>query len=115
MNTRSIGTHAEDYCADFLKKIGYQILTRNYRTQVGEIDIISKHKDTLVFVEVKYRSSNKFGYPEEAVNFKKQQTIRNVAEYYILTHKNLPQKYRIEVVRVTRRKNKFEAKIIPLV
>ena len=68
----NLGILAEDKAEEFLKKSGYQILRRNYKTKLGEVDIIAKDKDTFCFVEVKCRSTDKFGKGFEAVSGKKQ-------------------------------------------
>ena len=86
MNKRSVGTEYEKIAGAFLEKHGYEILEYNFRCRLGEIDIITKEQEYLVFVEVKYRSSDETGNPLEAVNRKKQQTISRVANYYCLTH-----------------------------
>jgi len=88
------GDKGESFACDILKKKGLVIVERNYRTKLGEIDIIALDGEVLVFVEVKTRSSRKFGEPQEAVNFRKQHTIRNVAMCY-LKEKNLVDKISI--------------------
>ncbi len=77
------GLKGEVEAKEYLVSIGYKILETNYRNKVGEIDIICKDNDVLVFVEVKRRESLKFGHPREAVNYYKQQKIRNVATVYL--------------------------------
>lgn len=86
MNKRTLGTQKERLAAEYLKSQGMRILERNFRCRTGEIDMIAQDGDTLVFVEVKYRSNDHYGSPLEAVNFRKQNTIRKVAEYYLLCH-----------------------------
>lgn len=78
------GKCGENAVASYLKKMGYKILERNYRNKIGEIDIIAKNKENLVFVEVKTRSSDKFGTPAEAVTYYKKQKIVNAAKYYLM-------------------------------
>lgn len=78
------GKCGEDVAASYLKKMGYKIIERNYRNKIGEIDIIAKNKENLVFVEVKTRSSDKFGTPAEAVTYYKKQKIVNTAKYYLM-------------------------------
>ena len=86
-NERAVkGKLGEDFTADYLIKNGYDIITRNYRKPCGEIDIVASKGDILVFVEVKSRSNINYGYPSEAVNYKKKQKITNVAKYYILNN-----------------------------
>ncbi len=81
MNT--LGKEGEEIAITYLRKKGYRILRRNYRTVFGEIDIIAKDKDTIVFTEVKTRTDETFGYPFEAVNRRKREKIKKVALAYI--------------------------------
>ena len=82
-NRRSLGDRGEDLAAAHLKKQGYKILERNYRTPIGEIDLVARHQGALVFIEVKTRRSRRFGSPQEAVHPAKQERLRNLAEYYL--------------------------------
>lgn len=86
-NKRTIGSEYEKIAAEYLHNSGYEILFLNFRSKTGEIDIISMDGNTLVFVEVKYRSSAKYGYPEEAVDYRKQIKIRKTAMYYMMKEK----------------------------
>lgn len=86
MNKRQTGSRYESEAAAFLEQQGFQILERNYRDRKGEIDIIAKDGNCLVFVEVKYRKDRLNGDPEEAVGYSKQQRIRHTAEYYLYSH-----------------------------
>ncbi len=86
MNKRRIGAEYEQIAADYLTENGYQIVERNFRNRFGEIDIIAKDEEYLVFVEVKFRGSQSCGTPVEAVDFRKQRIITKVAWYYLLTH-----------------------------
>lgn len=83
-NRRATGTYYEKEAAKYLEGQGYEILTMNYRCRMGEIDMIAREGEYLVFVEVKYRKSSDDGSPEEAVNDKKQRTISRVASYYLM-------------------------------
>lgn len=98
MQTSFLGKKAEDYAISLLKKTSYKVLDRNFHSRFGEIDIIAIKDGVLIFVEVKARWSAKFGTPEEAVTPGKIQKIVKTAQYYYMTHKNLPEKQRIEVV-----------------
>lgn len=80
----NIGRSAEFHGAKFLKKNGYKILEKNYRTRFGEIDIIASKGDTISFVEVKYRKNNDFGAPEEFVDKRKQKKIIKTAVDYVM-------------------------------
>ena len=86
MNRRKIGTAYEDLACEHLEAAGMQIVQRNYRVRIGEIDIMARDGEELVFVEVKYRASLDFGGAEYAISPSKQQTIRRVAQWYMNHH-----------------------------
>ena len=86
-NKRATGGRYEEMAAAFLEEKGYQILERNYRERSGEIDLIARDGRYLVFVEVKYRRDTGSGYPEEAVNARKQARIRHAAAYYLYSRR----------------------------
>lgn len=92
-----------------MRKQGYKIISRNFKTPLGEIDIIAKHNETIVFIEVKTRESVSFGQPFEAVNSSKQQKMANVAMVYLKKFKD-PPPCRFDVVSIyyDRNKPKFE-------
>lgn len=84
METKTaIGKKGEQLAAEFLIKKGFEIVVRNYRYKHAEIDLIIKRDDWLIFVEVKARSSNDFGEPEEFVDARKVNRIFDAAEEYI--------------------------------
>ncbi len=87
MNKRKIGADYEQVASKHLKELGYELITTNYRCPLGEIDLVAKDGAVLVFIEVKYRKTLNAGSPFEAVNAKKQQTIRRVAQWYLTEHK----------------------------
>lgn len=97
---RSIGGSGEDIAAAFLQGLGYVILTRNYRKRFGEIDIVAEEGDTLVFVEVKTRSSGAFGSPLEAVDARKQRRMARAALDYLSRRKLHGRAARFDVVAV---------------
>ncbi|MBI5206693.1 MAG: YraN family protein [Candidatus Firestonebacteria bacterium] len=96
----AFGKKGEDDAVIFLKKKGYKILDRNYRTRHGEIDIIASEKDTLVFVEVKTRNNNRCGEAQEAMNIRKQEQIAKVAVHYIWKNKLSSKDCRFDVVAI---------------
>jgi len=97
---RALGSEGEDLAVKFLKKNGYRILSRNYKTPIGEIDIIAKDGNTTVFIEVKTRTNDFFGYPFEAVNKGKRQKLKNLALLYLKKQgKELP--VRFDVLSIT--------------
>ena len=79
-----LGRVGEEKAAEFLTKKGYKILKTNYKTHVGEIDVIAEDNKTIVFVEVKTRSGDSYGEPCEAVDFRKQEKYVKVATEYLV-------------------------------
>ena len=100
MKRRDTGILGEKLAQDFLKKRGYRIWETNYRCPEGEIDIVAKHKDYLVFIEVRTKKSLEFGSPEESITPAKMEKLKTVAAHYQQTHENLPPLWRIDVVAV---------------
>jgi putative endonuclease len=84
-NAHALGKSGEEAAVAYLKKKRFQVLERGFRFRRGEIDIIARENDTLVFIEVKTRQSLEFGLPEESVTPLKQQQIRRLAEAYLAT------------------------------
>jgi putative endonuclease len=80
---QTIGKKGETIAVRYLEKQGYKIIEQNYRSNVGEIDIIAREKKTLVFVEVKTRRSTSYGSPKWAVTPNKQRAISKAALYYL--------------------------------
>ncbi len=99
-NRREAGRTGERIAADWLLKNGYEIVEQNYYFQRGEIDIIARDGGTLVFVEVKYRTSDRFGEPEESVTPKKQELLRRTAEGYVAERNITDTECRFDVVTV---------------
>lgn len=83
LNNQEVGLIGEDIAAKLLLEKGLVILNRNFRCKFGEIDIIAKDRDTVVFVEVKTRKSQKYGAPEEAVDYRKQSKLKQLAQIYM--------------------------------
>ena len=100
MKRRDTGILGEKLAQDFLKKQGYRVIETNYRCPEGEIDIIAKHKDSLVFIEVRTKRSLEFGSPEESITRTKRERLRTAAARYRQTHNNLPLSWRIDVVAI---------------
>ena len=86
MNRRKIGSEYENAVAKALENRGYRVIERNFRCRIGEIDLIALYDRYLVFVEVKYRKDERKGWPQEAVDWHKQQVISRVADYYMFHH-----------------------------
>lgn len=101
MNKRNVGSKKEILAADYLKDNNISILEMNYRNRFGEIDIIARDGNTLVFVEVKYRKTASCGSPEEAVNYRKIRTICKVADYYrVVKNINPTMQCRFDVIAI---------------
>lgn len=98
--TNPIAKLGEDKACEYLRKLGIKILERNYRKTYGEIDVIAIEKDVLSFIEVKTRTSSQFGTPLEAITYWKLKSLIKTAQYYKLTHRNLPESLRIDAVSV---------------
>jgi len=95
-----LGTKGEKRAAKFLKRKGYKIIQRNYRCKLGEIDIIARQSDTIVFVEVKTRQTKDFGAPQDAITAAKKNHISKVALCYIKDKNLMGQSCRFDVVAV---------------
>lgn len=112
MTTLDLGKVGEDLAVDFLKKNGYKILKRNFRSKLGEIDIVALDPSTkppaLVFIEVKTRWTAEFGPPEEAVTPWKIKSIIKAGQYFKLLHPNLPGSLRLDAVVIEINQGKVE-------
>ena len=93
------GAKGEQIATDYLKNKGYTILERNWRSNRKEIDIIAEYQNLIVFVEVKTRKSDYYGYPEESVTPIKQEHILQAAEDYILLH-DVHKEIRYDIISV---------------
>ncbi len=102
-----LGTKGENAAADFLLQNGHTILSRNYRYGNCEIDVISNDKDVIVFTEVKTRSTDYFGYPEEAVDKKKRGKMRSAAGEFMYQNK-LSNPVRFDIISIINTKDTFK-------
>jgi putative endonuclease len=106
------GKEGEKIAAAYLKKNGYRIIEINFRCPIGEIDIVAKEKDDLVFVEVKTRKSIELGYPEQAVGIRKQKKMSQLALWYLEKRKIADISARFDVVAITLIPENNEVKLI---
>lgn len=97
---QTLGQNGETIAADFLCRNGYNILAKNYRCRLGEIDIIATQEKVLVFVEVKTRTSETYGSPANAITLKKQRQIGRTAQYYLAEHNLFDPPARFDVVTI---------------
>jgi len=86
VNNRRLGKLGEDIAVKYLRKNGYQIIERNFRNKLGEIDIIAREGDVISFIEVKSRGSEQFGSGLEAIDKRKMRKLSQVALTYIKLH-----------------------------
>jgi putative endonuclease len=106
LTKQSSGAWGEDLALRYLTRRGYILVERNYRTRYGEIDLILRKDDTLVFVEVKLRRTTGFGDPLEAVTSRKQRTIRSLAVQYLSDRSPNVDTLRFDVIGILARGNK---------
>ncbi len=100
INNRARGRAGEELVQDYLNSKGYSILERNYKNKIGEIDIIAKDGDILVFIEVKSRTSISYGYAFEAVDLRKQRKIVNCSMLYVKYKKYGNLQLRYDIIEV---------------
>ena len=96
---RRFGNEAESLAAEYLKKKGYRILCSQYRTRFGEIDLVAEQGSEIVFVEVKARRTNDFGFPEESVTQAKLEKIFLAGEMYLRETKS-EKEFRVDVIAI---------------
>lgn len=99
-----LGARGEKAAAKHLRRQGYKILLKNFRSGKAEVDIVARHKDWLVFVEVKTRETEEFGAPSEAVDREKQRNLSKAALDYLRLLGNPRVHFRFDVVEVVQRK-----------
>ena len=91
------GQESETAAVKYLKKKGYKIIERNFKTTYGELDIIAKDKDTIAFIEVKARKNQNFGSPKESITYTKKKKLSKSALYYLKSSKQMNVKARFDV------------------
>ena len=106
-NSRYYGNIGESFAVKLLSKKGFRILEKNFRSRLGEIDIVALKHQRIYFVEVKTRQSFKFGRPEEAVTRSKLEKIRKLAYYYSFSHPHLPKILRVLIVSIEMEKSRI--------
>jgi len=100
LDTRSLGRMGEELAKLFLEKEGYQIIEENFWCRYGEIDLIAKEEEYLVFVEVKLSNNKSYMSPQEKVDYRKQKKLEQVARYY-LSNKQVESDFRFDVVAIS--------------
>jgi putative endonuclease len=97
---RQVGVDGETLVASYLQKLGAEVIARNWRIKEGEIDIVARLDDTLLFVEVKSRTSSAFGHPLEAIDRAKAHRLQRLALAWISLHDQWGAEYRIDAAAV---------------
>ena len=100
MSLREVGDRGEKLAISYLKEKGYKILKTNFELRMGEIDIIAQKEQTLCFIEVKMRSSIKFGFPFESVHSAKQKRISIAASVYLSRYRQKFEDCRFDVLSI---------------
>ena len=100
MLNKEKGKFGEQIAALMLEKQGYEIIEQNFKCRLGEVDLICKNKDQIVFVEVKTRTTDQFGTPAEAVGKDKINKIRKVAALYMMSQKVTNYQVKFDVVEI---------------
>jgi putative endonuclease len=94
-----LGKKGEDLAVEYLTNKAHRIIARNYRYEKAEVDIISALGNTIVFTEVKARSTDRFGYPEMQVSEKKKQLLRDAMEFYLMENK-IKEEARFDIISI---------------
>jgi len=102
MRRRQIGEWGEAVALRHLESKGYCIHARNWRTPEGEVDIVAQDGETIVFVEVKTRTTHDFGWPEESITVTKSRRLQRAAWAYLQAHEMLDAMWRIDVIAIDR-------------
>jgi putative endonuclease len=97
---RKLGIKGEEMATVYLVKNGYQIITRNYYTRYGELDIICEKNNTIIFVEVKTRTSTRYGLPQEAVTNQKKAHLKKAAMIYLNSLNKRYREIRFDVIAI---------------
>lgn len=99
MTTRERGSQAEQHALDYLHAQGLTLIKRNFLCRMGEIDLIMKHRDALVFIEVRYRKNSHYGTPAETIGLTKQRRLIRAANLYLQQHRQAAE-CRFDVVAI---------------
>jgi putative endonuclease len=100
LTTAEIGNYGERVAAAFVRRHGYKVLTRNYKTRRGEIDLVCRHGDVLVFIEVKTRAEIDFVRPSEAIDAGKEEALHHAARRYLELLDREDITYRFDAVEI---------------
>ena len=108
----SIGAYGEELAFKKIKRLGYKKIIRNYRCRLGEVDLIARDGDTLVFLEIKTRKGKSIGYAKEAVDARKRRQISKAALAYMKSNDCYGDRARFDVVAVSLGEGEPEIEVI---
>jgi len=100
LSGKKLGSWGESIAAEYLVKRGYKIVDRNVRTSYGEIDLVARQEDVMVFVEVKTRSNMRFGFPENAITPRKREHLIEASQTYLQDCPKPIGDWRIDVIAI---------------
>ncbi len=112
MKHLNTGKEGEEFAVRFLKKKGLRVIERNFRTPIGEIDIVAKDGKDIVIVEVKTRKGMQYGHPIEAVDQRKQHRLRRLAQLYLKIKGYQDVHVRFDVLGLVKKGNSFQVSYI---
>jgi len=111
MYSKALGDHGEILAEEYLMNHGFKIIAKNFRSKRwGEIDIIAKDGETIVFVEVKTRSSKRFGNPEEAISYFKVKALKRTVSYYLMQNRISDVSLRFDVISIIKSEGGYKLK-----
>jgi putative endonuclease len=111
LNRKRIGSWGEELAAEKLRSEGYVILEQNYRTPYGELDLVARRADLVIFVEVKTRTSRSFAQPEDSITRRKRGHILQSIDYYLQNHPDIECDWRVDVAAIQGRPGSSEAEM----
>jgi putative endonuclease len=100
MSKKKLGKFGEEAAVQYLESAGFRILERNWQIQAGEIDVIAEHKGDIVFVEVKTRTSDLYGGPEESITYQKRKRIIRASLAYLLEEDKIDSDWRVDLIGI---------------
>jgi len=112
LTRKSVGNWGEKIAAEKLRNNGYDILEQNFRTPYGELDLVARKENTVIFVEVKTRTSGSFGLPEDAVSKRKREHILQSIDHYILEHPDIECDWRVDVIAIQGKPDSSDVEVI---
>lgn len=113
MKRMELGRLGERLARSYLEEKGYTVLSQNYRTKLGEIDLVVKKNETIIFVEVRTRSSAVYGTPQESIDRYKQEKLIRLALQFCAHHYLYSQDLRFDVIAITLQDNEPKIEHIP--